>query len=127
MGRPFLVTLVVLAACGPKPGPVDAGPVDAGVFPDGGHDMCGLLPEPTCATVPTFADLQPILMSRCQSCHNGSGTEWPLVSYAHVADWQDQVRSEIVRCTMPPLDGGEVITWEERNAIFTWVRCGRPK
>ncbi len=127
MSRVFLVPIVLLA-CGPRPGPADAGPIDAGVLPDGGKDMCAPLPEATCTgTVPTFTDLQPIFAGRCQSCHNGSGTEWPLVTYQHVADWQDQVRSEIVRCAMPPLDGGAVITYEEREAIFTWVRCGRPK
>lgn len=127
----WLLIILLLPACGPRPmGPADAG-ADAGASDagaDGGMDMCAPLPEATCTNVPTFTELTPVFQQRCQSCHDGSPTgPWPLVTYQHVADWQDQVRAEIVACTMPPLDGGAVITFAERQAIFTWVRCGRPK
>ena len=121
--------LLTVVACGPRQLPADGG-TDGGAYDagDAGEDFCRPLPEANCnGIVPTFTDLQPIFMHRCQTCHNGSGTEWPLVTYQHVADWQDQVRTEIVTCAMPPLDGGQVITYAEREAIFTWVRCGRPK
>lgn len=118
--------IVFFVACGPRPTATDAG-TDGGASVDAGEDFCRPLPEATCdAGVPTFTDLQPILKARCQTCHDGTGPNWPLITYSHVADWQDAVRSEIVRCTMPPLDGGVVITYAEREAIFTWVRCGRP-
>ena len=47
MARAFLISMFLLA-CGPRPGPVDAGPIDAGYLLDGGRDMCAPLPEATC-------------------------------------------------------------------------------
>ena len=128
----------------PRPSNSDGGPPtdagDAGTPSDSGSSEDGgpLLPDggrrrqlvaANCSgVVPTYAQLTPVFTRACVVCHDdAAGGPWPLTTYQHVADWQDQVRSEILNCTMPPLDAGIPITWDERQAIFTWVRCGRPK
>ncbi|APR81745.1 Hypothetical protein A7982_07094 [Minicystis rosea] len=77
---------------------------------------------------PTYADVMPILTLKCQPCHSGvPNGPWPLTDYDHVADWQNEIRTELLACSMPPLDGGVTITDEERMLLLTWVRCGVPK
>ncbi len=120
--RPALVLVLCLAACGPSNAVLDAGP------PDAGPSMCALLTAPDCTQpVPTYSELTPILKSSCIVCHDGAHGVWPLTSYTHLSDWEDTVRSEVLNCRMPPLDSGVPITYEERKAIFTWVRCGKPQ
>lgn len=86
--------------------------------------------EPTgCPTpAPTYNDIVPLLQSSCVSCHNGDvGGPWPLTTYEHVSDWGDNVRSDLVGCTMPPADAGITMSAEDRGAILAWIRCGMPK
>lgn len=135
--RSLILTLVVFtAACGERSNPADGGidagedaGVDAGKLEDGGTDPCGLLPPANCSgPVPTYSELAPLIVLRCESCHSGMvGGPWPLKTYQHLSDWQDAVRSEILNCRMPPVDSGVPITYEERQKIFTWVRCGLPR
>lgn len=79
------------------------------------------------ATAPRYADVAPIFRARCATCHGGTvGGPWPLDSYGHIADWQNEVRSELLRCSMPPLDASVALLPEERITILTWLRCGLP-
>jgi hypothetical protein len=81
-------------------------------------------PEPP----PRYADVLPIFEQRCIICHSGAPNgPWPLDGYEHIADWQDNIRSDMLDCSMPPFDAGVPITLEERMAILTWIRCGLPK
>lgn len=81
-------------------------------------------PEPA----PRYADVEPVFAERCVICHAGNWNgPWPLNSYQHVADWEDTIRSNVLDCTMPPLDAGVPITTEERTLILTWLRCGMPR
>jgi hypothetical protein len=108
--------------------PTDADPSDP---PDAMADAA--VPPPPCTVDPpvvcvdpssSYADVEPIFMRRCLSCHDGSTEQWPLTSYSHVADWFDQIRSAMRNCTMPPPDSGMTMTIEEREAILQWIRCG---
>jgi uncharacterized membrane protein len=79
------------------------------------------------ATAPRYADVAPIIRARCATCHSGAADgPWPLDSYGHIADWQNEIRSELLRCTMPPLDASVALLPEERLTILTWLRCGLP-
>jgi uncharacterized membrane protein len=81
-------------------------------------------PEPA----PRYADVQPIFTRRCGVCHGQDWTgEWPLDNYSHIADWQAEIRAELVSCSMPPPDAGVPIPDDERNAILSWLRCGLPR
>ena len=79
---------------------------------------------------PRYADVSPIFTARCITCHNGvPNGPWPLIGYDHVADWQDTIRDELLRCSMPPPDAGAsaVLPDDERMAILVWLRCGLPR
>ena len=85
---------------------------------------------PTSCTDPAirYADVEPILQERCVICHYGKEMgPWPLTSYQHVADWANEIRGQVSKCTMPPVDAGGVMTNEERDRLLLWVRCGAPK
>lgn len=83
------------------------------------------LPRACAEPAPTYADVSPIFEARCVICHAGmAGGPWPLTSYGHVADWQDEIRSHVSRCTMPPPDSGVAISDGERAEILMWLRCG---
>lgn len=74
---------------------------------------------------PTYSDVEAIFKDRCVICHNGkAGGPWPLTTYGHVADWQDDIRDQVSRCTMPPADAGVAISNAERAEILMWLRCG---
>jgi hypothetical protein len=75
---------------------------------------------------PRYGDVAPILQRRCLTCHDGKGAEWPLTSYGHVSDWRAEIRSELLRCSMPPLDAGGPMPEEESRAVLTWILCGLP-
>jgi hypothetical protein len=79
-------------------------------------------PDPS----PHYGDVAPIINQRCvEPCHSGlPGGPWPLTDYAHVADWADVVRDDLILCLMPPADGGISMSEEEKLAILTWIRCG---
>lgn len=71
-------------------------------------------------------DVVPILQRRCLSCHDGAGEQWPLTTYGHVSDWRNEIRSELIGCTMPPPDAGAPLPEAESLALLTWIRCGLP-
>jgi hypothetical protein len=118
----------------------DAGPdvTDAGVL-DSGSDagQGGEPPVASCAVEapractepkPGYDDVSPILKERCVLCHSGAaGGPWPLTSYGHVADWQNEIRDQVSRCSMPPADAGVPITSDERAKLLMWIRCGTPR
>lgn len=94
------------------------------------------MPEPCSATAPTacpdpaprYADVAPVLQAKCVTCHSGvAGGPWPLTNYEHVADWQNEIRAELLDCSMPPADAGAPITKEESTLLLNWVRCGAPE
>jgi hypothetical protein len=93
--------------------------------------FCESLEAPTACPdpAPTFADVAPIFGERCVTpCHSGTPNgPWPLSRYEHIFDWHEDIRSHLLDCTMPPLDGGVAITTEERLAILNWIRCGLPE
>lgn len=101
----------------------DAGKAEA-QMPEG----CPFSPPSACPDPkPTYADVQPIFEERCFACHDGTGQQWGLTSYQHVADWFGEIRSQMIACTMPPLDSGMTMPVSERIKILTWIRCGFPK
>jgi hypothetical protein len=80
-------------------------------------------PDPS----PRWADVYPIFMQHCVSCHNGAGEQWPLNAYEHVADWYGEIRAQMLACTMPPVDSGIEMPLEDRQTILSWIRCDFPK
>lgn len=103
---------------------------------DAGVDSQAAPPPPCTVTAPTsctepaphYAEIATIIESRCGApCHTGAPNgPWPLREYEHVADWADQIRDEIVHCTMPPLDAGFVMPGDEKEKVLEWIRCGAP-
>src|ERR1700759_3578916 len=88
---------------------------------------CPYSPPTVCPNPkPTYADVQPIFEARCFACHDGTGQQWGLTSYEHVADWFGEIRAQMIACTMPPLDSGMTMSVSERMQILTWIRCGFP-
>lgn len=89
-----------------------------------------LVEAPTACTAPElrWADVAPIFENRCQSCHDGKpSSPWPLDTYAHVADWYDVLRDELLHCNMPPREAVEELPLEERDKLLMWIRCGFPE
>ncbi len=83
---------------------------------------------PTSCTDPDldYARVQPIIESRCVTCHDGTQGQWPLTTYSHVADWYDDIRARMLDCNMPPWDSGVQMEAGERELILHWIRCGFP-
>lgn len=78
-------------------------------------------------TMPTWTDVRPIFTTRCAVCHGSEAGLWPLNEYSHVVDWNVEIRSMVLDCTMPPPDSDVTITLEERQLILEWLRCGFPR
>jgi hypothetical protein len=140
-------------ACSPSPdrgatdasvsAPFDADSADPNVGGDSGPDSGATLDaatpppkdcKPTAPTAcskpaPRYADVEPIFTERCTICHNVSNPDghWPLTSYQHVADWNVEIRDQVLKCTMPPPAAHVPITLAERERILLWLRCGFPK
>lgn len=113
---------LALAACTPGDGQ-DGGP-DGNLPPL----VCEVEAPTECPDPPlTYADVEPIIERRCVECHDGVPPEWPLTSYRHVADWNVEIRTEMLRCTMPPRESGLEMPTEEREQILTWILCGFPE
>jgi hypothetical protein len=117
------------AACGPARGGAPDASADAAAGDDGGGQTCSVEAPTTCSDPPTrYADVAPLFERHCVPCHFGTpGGPWPLTSYKHAVDWQDIIRTAMLECTMPPADGGGVMSNEDRLAILTWIRCGYPE
>ncbi|MDB4987066.1 MAG: hypothetical protein JWN04_2244 [Myxococcaceae bacterium] len=103
---------------------------DASMRPDAGTlaQACAAQEPRECPTPPTrYAEVQPIFERRCVLCHAPrSSGPWPLDGYQEVADWQDDVRADLLDCSMPPADAGVAITPEERQQLLSFLRCGLP-
>ena len=122
-----------LLLCNLAAGCDDAAPItqtDAGATEDADLSPFACpIPLPTSCSNPTrrYADLVPIFVARCGSCHAGeTNGPWPLNSYQSVSDWADAIRDDLANCTMPPADGGLTMLADERAAILDWIRCGYP-
>jgi uncharacterized membrane protein len=138
MSRRLLLTLsssvavVIVVACGTTPQPDTLGSVDIG-FPvrDAGPrpvDCTTVAPTSCPDPAPTYGDIEPILRQHCIGCHAGQPNgPWPLTDYKHVADWADDIRADMLSCSMPPADAGTTITIAEREELLQWIRCGMPK
>ncbi|HVR60749.1 MAG TPA: hypothetical protein VMU50_02570, partial [Polyangia bacterium] len=98
----------------------------AGDPADAGAAVCSpIAPAPCPDPPPRYADVQGTLQQRCVPCHDGTpDAAWPLQTYVEVAEWEDVVLDDLLRCTMPPADGGITMTDEERTALVTWIGCG---
>lgn len=111
--------------------PPDAGPAthDAGVPDAHVEDTCGVMAPTECLQPALrYQDIAPILANRCEACHSlAAQVGWPLDTYGHVVDWADDIRGDLVACTMPPPDAGIPITIQEKTAILQWLRCGHPQ
>jgi hypothetical protein len=125
----LILCFAVLAAAGcssEAPGagvPRDAAAIGSAVF-------CMVTAPAACPTPPIhYPDVEPIIQQNCASpCHSGyAGGPWPLTSYEHVADWADNIRSDLLTCYMPPADGGVSLPAADRLAVLTWIRCGYPE
>jgi hypothetical protein len=106
----------------------DAGPtLDAAPSPP--KDCKATAPTACTKPAPRYADVEPIFAQRCTICHDVSNPDghWPLTSYQHVADWNIEIRDQVLKCTMPPPVAAVPITLEERERILLWLRCGFPK
>lgn len=115
-------SLVALFACTPGDH-TDAGP-EKHLPPV----VCDVEAPTECPDPPVrYSDIEPIVEQRCVVCHDGVPPEWPLTSYRHVADWNVEIRTEMLRCTMPPRDSDVRMTTEERESILTWILCGLPE
>lgn len=72
-----------------------------------------------------YADVEPLIASKCVSCHYGAlGGPWPLTTYDDAADWKDTIRDDVLDCSMPPPDSGVTLSDDERLSLLSWVRCG---
>jgi hypothetical protein len=100
---------------------------DAATLDAGAPECTVKIPSVCEAPKPHYADVQPIIAARCLGCHDGSGEQWSLIGYEHVADWYIEIRSMISRCSMPPPDSGISMPNQERETILRWLRCGYPK
>lgn len=92
-------------------------------------EQCSVTAPTACPDpAPRYADVAPVLQAKCVTCHSGvAGGPWPLTDYEHVADWQNEIRAELLDCSMPPADAGAPITKEESTLLLNWVRCGAPE
>ena len=105
--------------------------MDAGAASDGAVPVSCPVEAPTSCPDPTairYADIAPIIEARCAPCHSPLWAgPWPLNKLSHVRDWADDIRTNLIACTMPPLDAGIPITKAERLTMLQWVRCGMPE
>jgi cytochrome c5 len=76
------------------------------------------------SAAPVYADVEPLFQDVCSTCHSEPGGPWPLDDYAHVADWQDVIRDDLLTCAMPPPDSAVSLADTDRQLILTWIRCG---
>jgi hypothetical protein len=124
---------------GPSGGAGGSGAItDAGGGGTGGGIVGCLTEAPVACPDPPvrYGDVQATFQGRCVGvCHNGTTPDpnknnepiWGFTDYEHVVSWQDTIRAEVLRCSMPPADAGVPMTVEERRAILEFLRCGLPK
>jgi hypothetical protein len=112
-----------LSACGDSGGPAQPSLEE--------EETCDAVFPTSCELpAPSYEkDVKGIFAARCatSTCHDGRGEQWPLVDYAHVADWASEVRAMVGNCAMPPPDSEMEMPTEERQVILQWVRCNTPE
>lgn len=93
------------------------------------NEPCEVVAPTSCPDPePRWADIEPIVDRVCVVCHHGAiAGPWPLTTYQHVADWQNEIRGAMLNCNMPPPDDDVRITPAERALILEWLRCGLPR
>jgi len=93
--------------------------------------VCDVQNVTSCPTPPVkYGDVKPIFDRHCNTCHSSQWTgPWPLTEYEDVSDWQDDIRTDVLNCSMPMADGGVpvTITNEERQKILSFIVCGLPQ
>jgi hypothetical protein len=108
---------------------------DARLSPaDGGATGDAVLSQFSCpVALPTscsnperkYADVAPIFVSACATCHSGvADGPWPLSDYTTISEWIEVIRNDLASCSMPPADGGIAISADDRAAILDWIVCG---
>lgn len=106
--------------------------------------ICGLSPalrlwkpESQTRAVPTFyRDVLPILQSHCQVCHRpGEIGPMPLVTYAQVKPWANEIRKRVQARIMPPWFADPAVghfsndislTSQQIEALSTWAEAHAP-
>lgn len=118
-----MVTFVFFAACSSD----DPSGQPAAQAPDGG------CPSPE--NVPTFADLEGGILSICRRCHservvgaarNGAPVVVNFDTYEQVAS-AAEVMSYMVRSRIMPFPDGNGPTEEQRQQLYQWTDCGKPR
>lgn len=112
----FLAAGVLLLACGSESKSEPSCP----------NDLPASCPT---AGAPSYeSSIQPILLSRCRSCHSAggeAGTTHVFDTYAETFQERRVVLSQVFSCAMPPRNGEE-LSEEERAALLAWLVCGAP-
>ncbi|MBK7863914.1 MAG: hypothetical protein IPJ65_35960 [Archangiaceae bacterium] len=118
MSRFTPLLLVVACAGQPTLPPVDGGMLECTVTAPTSCTQAGL----------RYADVKPIFEAQCTTCHAGNpGGSWPLTDYQSIADWKDDVRGDLLNCSMPPYDGGVPMPTAQRQTLLEWIRCDMPQ
>ncbi len=111
-----LLTTLLLLACSSKSKDEPSCPNDL-------PSACPSSGAPSYAT-----SIQPILTSRCRSCHSAegeAGTTHVFDSYAETFSERRVLLSQVFACAMPPANADE-LSEEERAALLAWLVCGAP-
>jgi len=95
--------------------------------------VAALLPVPPAAVAkagppPTFAQVQAIVVERCQMCHNAAmpSKNVRLDSTEALAAQAQQVYQQVVVLKLMPLNNATGITDAERTQIRRWFEAGAP-
>jgi uncharacterized membrane protein len=79
----------------------------------------------------SYGTIKPIIDRACVPCHYPSDApdaSWPLSTYEDVREWDDQIRIDLLNCSMPPRDAGVSVTDKERARVVNWIRrCNTAK
>ncbi|TDW95904.1 cytochrome c [Dinghuibacter silviterrae] len=85
----------------------------------------------------TFADVQPIFLSRCAPCHRpGEAAPFPLITYEDVAKRARFIKQVIQTGYMPPwradthyrdFANNRSLSRVERDALVKWIDAGAPR
>jgi hypothetical protein len=114
--------LLVLTSCG---GEKIVGPQQSAVF------ICHDVDAGASCAGENYGTIKPIIDRACVPCHFDSDApdaSWPLTTYDDVREWDDQIRIDVLNCSMPPRDAGVTMTDNERARVVNWIRrCNTAK
>src|SRR5262249_41074218 len=92
---------------------------------------------PSEPTLTFHKDIEPILQSRCQTCHRpGEAAPMPLLTFEQTRPWAKAIRSAVLTGKMPPWHAaphyGKFIndlsmTQAEREKLIAWIDGGAIK